>query len=149
MSRYDDLWSGSADESCVANGFRHRRSLQSEQIFHCILNLIFALGCRFRSMSARTQRPGSDKTQETFFNRATRLLSLELMDYGSIQLVQALMLMSQYLQTLNLSNRCWVVVGMAIRVAQGIAMHLDIEGESQAQMEERRRTWQSCVLLDR
>jgi L-cystine uptake protein TcyP (sodium:dicarboxylate symporter family) len=71
------------------------------------------------------------------------------MDHGSTQLLQALILMAQYLQTLNLSNRCWVVVGMAIRVAQGFALHLDVEGESQAQREERRRTWYSCVLLDR
>lgn len=71
------------------------------------------------------------------------------MDYGSIQVVQALMLMAQYLQTLTLSNKCWVVVGMAIRVAQGIALHLDVAGESQARREERRRTWYACVLLDR
>ncbi|GJC81845.1 sorbicillinoid biosynthetic cluster transcription factor 2 [Colletotrichum liriopes] len=70
------------------------------------------------------------------------------MDYGSIQLVQALILTAQYLQTLSLSNKCWVVVGMAIRVAQGIALHLDVAGESQAQREERRRTWHSCELLD-
>ncbi|GKT84676.1 hypothetical protein Ct61P_02526 [Colletotrichum tofieldiae] len=71
------------------------------------------------------------------------------MDYGSIQLVQALILTAQYLQTLSLSNKCWVVVGMAIRVAQGIALHLDVAGESQAQREERRRTWHPCELLNR
>lgn len=99
--------------------------------------------------SGSKQRLGSDRTHEQFAQRATRLLSLDLMDYGLIQLVQALLLKSQYLQTLSMSNKCWVTVGMAIRVAQAIGLHLDIAGETQAQREERRRTWHSCELLDR
>ncbi|KXJ88644.1 FAD dependent oxidoreductase-domain-containing protein [Microdochium bolleyi] len=145
MKRYHALWSNSTDDD---NGVGVRQSVQSEQTFHCILNLIFALGCRFRSMSCGQKPPGPDNSHEQFASRATRLLSLDLLDYGSVQLVQALNLMAQYLQTLSMSNKCWVIAGTAIRVAQGIRLHLDIAGESQAQREERRRTWHSCELLD-
>lgn len=71
------------------------------------------------------------------------------MDQLSLQLVQILLLMAQYLQTFSLSNRGWVLVGMALRAAQGLALHTDVAGESQLEREERRRTWYYAVLLDR
>ncbi|ETS76295.1 hypothetical protein PFICI_11682 [Pestalotiopsis fici W106-1] len=148
MKRYNELWQTDTADSGELHAFGRSKSVYTAQVFHCTLNLVFALGCRFRSMSSGRQRPGSDRTHEQFAHRATRLLSLDLMDYGSIQLVQALILMAQYLQTLNMSSKCWVIVGMAIRVAQGLALHLDVAGETQAQREERRRTWHSCELLD-
>lgn len=127
----------------------YNRQRYSDQLFHCKLNFAFALGCRYRSHSVQQADPRVDKSQQAFATRASRLLNLEMMDVGTIDLVQALLLMAQYLQTKSLSHRCWVVVGMAIRVAQGLALHLDSPEESQAQREERRRTWHFCILLDR
>lgn len=71
------------------------------------------------------------------------------MDHGSIQLVQALILTAQYLQSTDMVNKCWVTVGIAIRIAQGIGIQLDLASESQAERQERKRTWWCCVMMDR
>lgn len=142
------LWSSNQDSNFHTSN-EIFSSPKSEQIFHCMFNLILALGCRFSTRATRPLTTTLDKSERTFFDRATTLLTIDLMDSCSLQLVQTLLLMAQYLQNINLSNRCWVVIGMAIRVAQSLALHLDIAGESQAQREERRRAWYLCILLDR
>ncbi len=59
-----------------------------------------------------------------FYARAKSLLSFDMLGRGSIGLVQALLLMGQYLQSTESSGLCWNVVGLAIRVAQRIGLHL-------------------------
>jgi hypothetical protein len=44
------------------------------------------------------------------------------------------------------------LIGSALRVAQGLGLHLDREShfsEGQLTREMRRRTWYTCVVLDR
>lgn len=146
---YNRLWS-SCDLGDMHEPSSNVKSMPwSEKVFHSMLNSILALGCRFWSMSRPKEAPISAKTEENFLTRATNILGLDSTDNPSIQLVQALLLMIQYLQNRNLSNRAWVLLGMAIRVAQAVGLHMDIDGESQEQREERRKTWSLCVLLDR
>lgn len=114
-----------------------------------MLNIIFALGCRFLSISGQGQLSGDLNSRQPFFDRAMKLMTLDLLEEGSIELVQSLLITVQYIQTLELSNKCWVILGMAIRLAQSIGIHVDTGRESQAKREERRRTWCVCILLDR
>lgn len=113
--------------------------------FHATLNIALALGCVF----PRTKSPSSSRRAKNFFERSQALLKDADVDCGSVQLVQSLILTAQYLQSTDMVNRCWVTVGTAVRVGQGIGIHLDRRSESQAEREERKRTWWCCLLMDR
>jgi hypothetical protein len=122
-----------------------------------MLNIVFALGVLHNMELTQQER---DDISYTFFRRAKSLLGLDLLESGSTPLVQVLLLMGQYLQTRDITSSCWNIIGMAIRVAQGIGLHLQPEEREEGdasncqaadQLEEemRRRAWTGCVLLDR
>lgn len=82
--------------------------------------------------------------------RSRQLLHFDVLDEGDLALVQALLLLAQYLQSTQSPSRCWNVVGMACRIAQGLGLYLN-EGDEQysaLELQMRRRTWHGCILLD-
>jgi hypothetical protein len=86
-----------------------------------------------------------------FFARSMQLLQLDILGSGSLQIIQAL-LTGQFLQSTESPQRCWVVVGSAIRVAQGMGLHLPDASERlecQRDRELARRVWLGCILMDR
>jgi hypothetical protein len=42
-----------------------------------------------------------------------------------------------------------MLTGMALRLAEGLMLHVDLPGKAQAEREERRRAWCACALLVR
>ncbi|KAI8680422.1 Zn(2)-C6 fungal-type domain-containing protein [Fusarium keratoplasticum] len=157
--RYLTLWTPQTSPqenraTCSMNGYY---STLNESLFHCMLNVVFALGVLHNTELTQQER---DDISYTFFRRAKSLLGLDLLESGSTPLVQVLLLMGQYLQTRDITSSCWNIIGMAIRVAQGIGLHLQPEEREEGdasncqaadQLEEemRRRAWTGCVLLDR
>jgi hypothetical protein len=147
MRTYNQLWT--AQGSSASN---HDSGIESKppcRMFRSILNLIFAFGCQFSSSIPASRR---DSSSDVFFKRSRLLMHVDILGPGSILLVQALLLMGQYLQSTKYPNRCWNVAGLAIRVAQGLGMHLDSTSQNQNSVVERevwRRTWHGCILLDR
>jgi hypothetical protein len=132
-SQYESLWmtpGGTATED--------------DPLFYCLLNLVLALGCQFSTLFESSIHSG-----DTFFNRAKTLLGFSIFDVGTLQVVQALLLMGSYLQSTNRPNRCWNVLGMGIRVAQGLGLHIERGGGDLVERETRRRAWWGCVLMDR
>lgn len=134
---YDGLWSGN-----VTQYF-------DQKVFHCILNLMFALACKLDP----TASPGEqESSSNTYFARARGLLVFDLLDISDFQLVQALLLMSQFLQSTNMPRQCFQTVGMAIWIAQDLGLHLS---ETALAIQDHRqrafvqRVWQSCLLMDR
>ncbi|CAG9983791.1 unnamed protein product [Clonostachys byssicola] len=126
-------------------------------LFHCMLNVVLALGVLHDTGIRQQER---DEISETFFKRAKTLLDLDALESGSVALVQVLLLMGQYLQTRDITTSCWNIVGMAIRVAQGMGLHREPEdwdqngsssyrASDQLEEEMRRRAWAGCALLDR
>jgi len=111
---------------------------------YCILYLVFALGCQFSTLFEDPIQGG-----DVYLNRAKSLLGFWVFDTGTVRVVQALLLLGVYLQSTNRPNRCWNVVGMGIRVAQGIQLHLDSEVTDLVEREIRRRAWWGCLLMDR
>lgn len=115
----------------------------------CTLNVVFALASQYsEALLAKERETASAK----FFDRAQDLLNLDLWGTGSVQLVQCLLLMAQYLQSINSLHQCWMVGGLATRVAEGLGLHLP-ETSSNASCillrEHLRRLWHGCILLDR
>lgn len=133
---YEGIWSGLPSES-------------DESLMMCTLNVVFALASQYsESLLAKERDPAAGK----FFDRAQDLLNLDLWSTGSVQLVQCLLLMAQYLQSINSLHQCWMVGGLATRVAEGLGLHLpetSANAPSIQQREHLRRLWHGCILLDR
>ncbi|KAI7849795.1 fungal-specific transcription factor domain-containing protein [Circinella umbellata] len=132
---------------------------EGDPLFHCILNLVFALGCQLSPDIGESER---EPTSDVFFQRSKKLLHFDILDEGNIKVVQALLLMGQYLQCTKMPGRCWIVVGLATRVAQGLGLHRDghninngrhkTHGNGctrQLERELRKRLWGGCLVLDR
>lgn len=150
MQTYNQLWTNSAFPGSNDDAlFGSYESKPPGRLFRCILNCVFAFGCQFSSNIAPARR---DSSADVFFKRSRLLLHVDILGCGSIQLVQALLLMGQFLQSTKYPNRCWNVAGLAIRVAQGLGLHLDSTSAKRKNNVEReiwRRAWHGCILLDR
>lgn len=132
-----------------ANLFAGTRLGTDERVFVSTLNIIFALSTQLIESLQPEQRDGASRV---YFQRAQALLRLGLWEPGSLELVQCLLLMSQYLQTTSNAHQTWMVVGSAVRTAQSLGLHLPETSAGIADPVEReliRRLWHGCVLMDR
>lgn len=115
--------------------------------FYGLFNVLLALGS-LHSTTPRESGP-THAAGDMFYDRAEQLISERSMSHNDILSVQVFILMAHYSQVTGRVNKCWVMVGTAIRVAQGLSIHLSPSSESQAQQQERRRTWAYCLQMDR
>ena len=121
----------------------------NKRIFVATLNAIFALSTQLVESLESDQR---DSASGAYFHKAQELLDLNLWDPRSLELVQCLLLMSQYLQSSSCPHQTWMVVGAAVRTAQSLGLHLpetSAEVEDERERELWRRVWYGCVLMDR
>ncbi|KAK8005891.1 hypothetical protein PG991_012188 [Apiospora marii] len=147
MKKYDYIFGKSEIQDGDTHGQSGFNTIHEARAFHVTLNLVFALGCTYHFASGG---PVSFKENAlVFFNRSQELLKDADLDHGSLSLVQAFLLTAHYLQSTDKINKCWLAAGTAIRLAQGIGIQLDMASESQAERQERRRTWWGCILMDR
>ncbi|RDW80270.1 hypothetical protein BP6252_04908 [Coleophoma cylindrospora] len=130
---YDKTWKG--DDS-----------VSDERTFLCLLNIIFALCCRLTG-STTSER---EYLAAVFYQRARKLLDVGKM--GSVRSVQSYLLFGQYFQSTNEAHSCWMFVGLAIRTAQSLGLHLPETSERQSDIRTRemfRKVWHGCILMDR
>lgn len=116
-------------------------------IFYCSLNSMFALGCQYSTLAGAEREMKS----EVFLQRANNLLRhIDLLGRGDLSLVQALLLNAHYLQSTSYADRCWNVIGVACRMAEGIGLHsTDYDSRwSYEELQMKRYIWHSCVMLD-
>jgi hypothetical protein len=121
----------------------------NERIFVATLNIIFALSTQLHESQSLEQR---EQSSETYFRRAQELLPMSPWESGSLELVQCLLVTSQYLQSTYNPHQTWMVVGSAIRMAQGLGLHLPETSADRSDPGERellRRIWYGCILMDR
>jgi Fungal specific transcription factor domain len=133
---YEGIWAGEPSES-------------DESLMMCTLNVVFALASQFSDSLAPKERESSARR---YFDRAQDLLFLDLWDIGSVQLVQCLLLMGQYLQSTNSPHQAWMVTGLTVRIAEGLGLHLpetSVRIDDVHQRELVRRLWHGCVVMDR
>ncbi|KAJ9151385.1 Fungal specific transcription factor [Pleurostoma richardsiae] len=119
-----------------------------ERIFVSTLNIIFALSAQVSESTAAEKR---EQLSSTYFHRAQELLHLTFWDTGSIELVHCLLLMGQYLQCTSRPQQTWMVVGFAVRIAQGLGLHRCEASTSASNIRDRqliRRTWKACIIMD-
>ncbi|CEJ60944.1 hypothetical protein PMG11_09498 [Penicillium brasilianum] len=115
-------------------------------VFHCALNAIFSLGCHFSDIPAAEREAAA----YSFFLRSKRFVGLDLLDIGTIGVVQTLLIISLLLQSTPYPNRCWNAIGVACRVALGLGLHETTTQSSIRPLEReiRLRTWHGCVIMD-
>ncbi|RGP67012.1 hypothetical protein FLONG3_8670 [Fusarium longipes] len=121
----------------------------NERVFMATLNIILALSTQLVESQTLAQR---EQSSEIFFQRAQGLLPMSPWVPGSLELVQCLLVTSQYLQSTYSPHQTWMVIGSAIRMAQGLGLHLPETSSSCSNSEDReliRRVWHGCVLMDR
>ncbi|KAL1866842.1 hypothetical protein Daus18300_006545 [Diaporthe australafricana] len=88
---------------------------------------------------------------EVFFTRAKSLCLDQMLSGSSLETVQAMLLMSQYLQGTHRSVMTWNMHGIAVKAAFQLGLHstTSLKAYSPLERETRTRTWYACVMLDR
>ena len=136
---YESLWTGQEQNDLEID----------EQAYHCMLNTIFAISYKLDStVSSEEQESLSD----SYFMKAQKLLSWNLLDISHIESLQALLLMAQYLQSTSMPRGWFECVGLAIHVARNMGFHIpgrvsSFQNEHECEMA--RRLWYGCILMDR
>ncbi|CAK7240023.1 MAG: hypothetical protein STHCBS139747_001458 [Sporothrix thermara] len=128
---YQTLWQSDDPETRARTATEQRKfdglGLGSSEagadsiIFHCALNAVFALGCCFSDLPPLERTAAID----VFGNRSKTFVGLELINHNSLGVVQAMLVIALVLQGTPYPNRCWIGVGVACRVAQGIGLHTE------------------------
>ncbi|KAH9432951.1 hypothetical protein MCOR02_007622 [Pyricularia oryzae] len=140
---YESTWSHDPSDEA-----KEHETVHTVRAAHARLNIVLALGCSLASSEEPSN--AAKKSANVFYERSRNLLRDADMDHGSsMQLVQAHILMAQYLQATDRVNSFWLAIGTAIRTAQGIGVNEDSPTDSQVEREERHRTWWGCILMDR
>ena len=111
-----------------------------------IMNMLFAISIAHRRSPTV---PKNAKSRE-FYNRAMLLVQPTLLLDWSIEKVQVLLLGARYLQSSNSPDECWNVLGLAIRIAYGLRLHLAPSDDlDYIAKETHKRVWYACFGLDK
>ncbi|OBT45237.1 hypothetical protein VE00_03662 [Pseudogymnoascus sp. WSF 3629] len=126
------------------------RDVLERDLLQATFNIIFALGCQYDNHLPFEQRTTS---AAEFYERSRNFISLDAIDIPTQSHVQLFLLTAIYLHSTAYANRCWDMVGAAIRLAQSLSLHRENtflhNNESQLKREMRRRIWYCCVILDK
>lgn len=120
-----------------------------ETVFLCNLNLALGLGCQFCNDIGPNERLAM---ANQFYERSQHVLAYDILGSASVAVIQWLLLTAVYCQSTEHASRCWNSVGLAIRLAQSLGLHIEQPARaetSQIDLEMRRRVWHTCVVLDR
>lgn len=134
LQKYHDLFEG-------------RTGDDQDTMFVCLLNVMFALSSQLNGAIKAEDRESSART---YFERAKGLL--DSWGVGSFQSVQVHLLLGQYFQSTNDPHQCWMMIGIAIRTAQSLGLHLPETTEAISSPRTRelmRIVWHGCVVMDR
>ncbi|KAH6679025.1 fungal-specific transcription factor domain-containing protein [Halenospora varia] len=108
-----------------------------------LMNIVLAIGAFAGPQS-------SENADTYFFNKARENLNLNLLQRGSLPLVQAFALMANYMQKRNKPNSGFTYLGIAYNLALGIGLHREFSKKSSSAftMEIRRRVWWTLFIFD-
>lgn len=115
--------------------------------FRSLANVIFAYGCDYLELDlTRTHQLSQD-----FHERATDLILLVCYELATLEVVQALLLVTLHLNSTMEFHRMWINTGLLVRTAQALNLHLDPSDWNMCMIEKelRKRLWWSIYSLDR
>lgn len=140
------------DRLIAVSNSRYRRDIPLEEATelaatYCLLFGMLAVGERARCGRAEAATEVASGIE--FHNQARGLLMADLISTPSPLIVQAMLVHARFLRRNGSDQESWVMIGLAHRLAEGLLLHVDVPGKTQAEREERRRTWCACASLMR
>ncbi|KAL6249362.1 hypothetical protein RBB50_003215 [Rhinocladiella similis] len=115
-----------------------------------LLNMILAMAT---TLTVDGYPSSEDRIAESdvYYQRANGLCERESRTNNSLELVQFLLVVGQYLQGTQKSVRAWTVHGLAITTAFQLGLHSPRTNQDFPPLESeiRKRVWFGCILLDR
>jgi hypothetical protein len=109
------------------------------------INMIYAIA---QAHSRTAVETGPTYTRR-FYDRAMTLLGSSAFYGWSIEKVQILIMGSRYLHSSNFHDECWSVLGLAIRIAYGLELHLPPKDNlDHVSKEVHKRIWYACFTSD-
>ena len=135
--RYERLW--------LREELGGEEARENNMAWFGVINMIFAFGADHAKVVGQISIGPTP-----FFKRAKTLVFSSLFQAASIDLVQALLLMGQYLHSSLELDNSRTVVGLAIPMAQSLGLHLDtaMPNLKVIDQEVRKRVWWGCFVLD-
>lgn len=123
----------------------------------CLVNLVLALACQYYDSPTDSQDlTEGPKSGAIFFDRARRIFQYDVSDGTgqSLQVVQILLLMAQYLNSIGSPQRSWEAIGVAIRTCQRLGLHRGTTTSQRVlpdpvEREMVKRVWHGCLMLER
>ncbi|OXG77158.1 nuclear protein [Cryptococcus neoformans var. grubii Br795] len=109
-----------------------------------LMYMIFAMGALDLAHSEE------DDDGHEYYETARQSMDREILEGGTLPLVQGLAIMANYLQRNNRPNAGYLCLGMAIRMATALGLHTPAAGKkcSALEKEMRIRVWWSLVALE-
>ncbi|WRT69365.1 uncharacterized protein IL334_006349 [Kwoniella shivajii] len=109
-----------------------------------LMYMIFAMGALDSAVSE------DDDDGYHYYLTARKSLDRQMLEGGTLPLVQGLAIMANYLQRSNRSNAGYLCLGMAIRMATALGLHTPVTSRrcSALEKEIRVRVWWSIVTLE-
>ncbi|EFQ34336.1 fungal specific transcription factor domain-containing protein [Colletotrichum graminicola M1.001] len=140
-------------EESFWKAFAYYRSIGMRNARHswlALLNIIIAVAHSTTS-SANIGLGDRQAISDVHYRRAKSLFMTEMMTGSNLESVQAMLLMSQYLQGSQRSVQTWSIHGLAVKAALELGFHseLALQRFEPLERETRIRTWYGCILLDR
>ena len=115
-----------------------------------LLNVVLAMAS---SMDPGTKMNAVTRAEKSrvFYQRALSLCGKSSVRGTSLEIVQYLLLASQYLQGTQKSSQTWTLHGLAVKGAFALGLHSSQASQRFTPLENevRKRTWFGCILLDR
>ncbi|CAN6634564.1 hypothetical protein TRVA0_014S02542 [Trichomonascus vanleenenianus] len=113
--------------------------------FHTLLRMVVAMG----TLCARTRANSDDYC---FYLSARSRISANMLESGTVEQIQILLLMSNYLQKRDKPNTGYNFLGLAGRMAIGTGLHIELNANDKRKHtvgdEIRRRLWWTLHLFD-
>jgi hypothetical protein len=115
-----------------------------------LFNMVLALATSVPYRSDVTVEKRTERANE-FYQRALSLCKEQMMRGTSLEVVQFLLLVGQYLQGTRQSLQTWTIHGLAVKAALQLGLHSSeaLKRFPPLDREIRKRTWYGCVVLDR
>ncbi|KAH7304636.1 fungal-specific transcription factor domain-containing protein [Rhexocercosporidium sp. MPI-PUGE-AT-0058] len=115
-----------------------------------LLNIVMALAT---STALESDLDAEQRSLESdiYYRRSIALCKEQIMRGTSLEVVQYLLVMGQYLQGTQRSVETWMIHGLAVKAALQLGLHsVEASRRFPQQVQEiRKRTWYGCIVLDR
>jgi hypothetical protein len=130
-------------------------SSRFDSAFVCLAHAVFALGSQWATLvrpdGSRTTPPPQDGDPGRIFYQQARSLIQDIIELNSIRTVQAAFVIGVYLLPASAISSSYIYLGLALRKALAIDLHLETEeiNISDTDKELRRRLWWAVYSLER